>query len=172
MGIVVLAGALLACCRGLHDDPVEVTTWDAAPSWSNAGDRLTFASLGDPQDSVPVMGLYAVDTTGENRVLLSPGGSHSTWLPGDTAIIFMKTNFKLYYLNLNTMAESLLCDCGFARFPEMSPDGRYLLISRHKVYRYDMVTDSEIVLFSPGLQARYDWSPDGSTIIIGDFLQT
>lgn len=211
MGILLLVAVLLAYCRGPGDDPIEITTWDAAPSWSNAGDRLTFASLGDPQDSVPIMGLYIVDTTGDNRVLLAPGGSHSTWLPGDTAIIYMKIDFKLYYLNLNTMQESLLCDCGFARFPEMSPDGkslyyedrgvannwatsiyrmdlatgdtthivggsypsvspdsRYLLIYRHKVYRYDMVADSEIVIFSPGLQAKYDWSPDGTTILVAD----
>jgi Tol biopolymer transport system component len=214
MGFIFIIALFVACYRGPTDEPVEVTTWDAGPSWSHGGDRLTFASYGDLQDSIPIIGLYIVDTTGENRVLLSPGGSYSTWLPGDTAIIFMKIDFKLYYLNLTTMQESLLCDCIDSRFPEMSPDGksvyyedqgvannwatsiyrmdlttgdtthivggsfpsvspdeRHLLLYRHNVYRYDMLTDSEIVVFSPGLQAHYDWSPDGKEILVGDPIE-
>ena len=206
MGILLLVAALLACIY----PPVEVTTWDAVPSWSNAGDRLTFASRGSG-DSI-LLGLYIVDTTGENRVLLSPGGSHSTWLPGDTAVVFIK-NVRLYYLNLNTMQESLLCDCRYSRFPEMSPDGksvyyeapgvannwatsiykmglstgdtthivggsfpslspdsRYLLIRRHQVYRYDLTTDSQIVIYGTGKE--YDWSPDGTKILIGNFKES
>jgi Tol biopolymer transport system component len=213
MGFIFIIALFAACYRGPTDEPVEVTTWDAVPSWSHGGDRLTLASYGDLQDSIPIIGLYIVDTTGENRVLLSPGGSYSTWLPGDTAIIFMKIDFKLYYLNLTTMQESLLCDCIDSRFPEMSPDGksvyyedqgvannwatsiyrmdlatgdtthivggtfpsispdgRYLLISRHKVYRYDLVTDSEIVIFSLALAAHYDWSPDGQNVLIGNVI--
>jgi hypothetical protein len=34
-----------------------------------------------------------------------------------------------------------------------------------------MVTDSEITVFSPGFQAKYDWSPDGQTILVADPLE-
>ena len=147
MGIVVLAGVLAGYCRGPGDEPIKITSWDAAPSWSNAGDRLTFTGPGD-KDSIFTYVLYMIDTTGEGRTLLSIGGSYSTWLPGDTAIIFMKVNFKLYYLNLNTMQESLLCDCAFARFPEMDIDGKSLYYEDRgvannwatSIYRMDLAT--------------------------------
>jgi hypothetical protein len=89
-----------------------------------------------------------VDTSGENRKLLAVGGRSSVWLPGDTAIIFDKLDYKLYYLDLKTMQESLLCDCTDARFVEMSPDGKSIYYEDQgvadgwatSIYRMDLAT--------------------------------
>ncbi|HWR83289.1 MAG TPA: hypothetical protein VN285_08300 [Candidatus Deferrimicrobium sp.] len=211
--LFLVSVCLLCCLRQPTDEPpVNYTYWDVAPAWSNAGDRIAFSGPGF-RDSIFTWVLYMVDTNGADRTLLSVGGAYPTWVPGDTAIIFHKPDFKLYYLNLTTMQESLLCDCVDARFAEMAVDGktfyyedygvannwatsiyrmdlttgdtthivggtfpsvsssgRYLLLSRHKVYRYDLVTDSEIVVFSPGDAALYDWSPDGNEVLVGNPL--
>ncbi len=93
-------------------DPKYLTDWEALPAWSNAGDRIAFASVG-LGDTLRLIGLYVVDTNGNNLQVLASGGRQAAWLHGDTAIVFHKVDFKLYYLNLGTMEESLLCDCGF-----------------------------------------------------------
>ena len=208
--IIGLVIVMLGC--SFKRDPIIDTHWDFAPSWSNAGDKITFTRPGI-EDSIFAEVLYLIDTTGTEITPLTIGGMYATWLPGDSEIVFFKGNFKLYYMNLNTMQELLLCDCSFARFPDydinnnllyyedqgvshnwatsiykmdlttgdtthivggsfpqLSPDGRYLLISRHQVYRYDLITDSNIVVFNYGNE--YDWSPDGSKILIGNFTKT
>lgn len=209
--ILVLAATLVSCF-GCGTDPEQpITDWDNGPAWSNAGDRLTFYSPGYA-DSIYTSALYVVDTNGENRRLLAAGGLDATWLPGDTEIIFFRVDFRLYYLNLVNMQESLVCDCADARFPEvtadgrhlyyedagvadnwatstyrmdlatgdtthivgggtprLSPDERYLLVNRDHVYRHDIITDSEVVVFHTGID--YDWSPEGDTILVGRFYE-
>lgn len=217
VGSCILAAVLLAGCQELppggggDDPPIEITDWEALPAWSNAGDRITFASPG-VGDSNHVLGLYVVDTNGNNLRLLSPGGAGSVWLPGDTALVFHKIDFNLYYLHLGAMEESLICDCLDARFPEMettgnsllyedqgvsdnwatsvyrmnlltgdtthivggsypslSPDGRYLLVRRQGVFRYDLQSGSHVKVYPYG--RMYDWSPDGGTILVDDFIE-
>jgi Tol biopolymer transport system component len=122
--VTLILLSLLRCDCGTSPELV-ITDWDRAPSWSNRGDRLTFSSPGYG-DSINTVALYVIDTNGQNRQLLAAGGLSSTWLPGDTAIVFFRPDFKLFYLSLVTMQESLLCDCSDARFPEVESTGRYL----------------------------------------------
>ena len=202
----------LACCP-TKPDPV-ITLWDLAPSWSNTGDRITYTTLGD-KDSIFTYVLYVIDTNGENQTLLTVGAAYATWLPGDTAIIYHGIDFKLYYMNLSTMQESLLCDCIDSRFPDidstgqwlyyedqgvannwatsiykmdlmtgdtthivggsyprLSPDEKKLLFwRRDTVFYYDLKSGIETKLYTPGFQAKYDWSPDGKEILIGNITR-
>ena len=142
--------SLLRCDCGTEPEPV-MTDWDKGPSWSNRGDRLTFYGPAY-RDSIHTVALYAIDTNGENRQLLAVEGLNSTWLPGDTAIIFFRPDFKLYYLNLANMQESLVCNCSFARFPVMDPDGRHLYYEDagaadgwgNSIYRMDLTTGDTV----------------------------
>ncbi len=146
------AVVLLACLPGGKEpEPPPVMSWDMAPSWSNAGDRIAYTSPGI-DDSIYSHVLYVIDTNGQNRTLLSVGGLHAAWLPGDTAMIYMKGDFKLYYLDLTTMQESLLCDFGFARFPDIDSTGRWLYYEDRgvannwatSIYRMDLTTGDTV----------------------------
>ncbi|MEJ2722957.1 MAG: hypothetical protein P8181_17745 [bacterium] len=206
--------AVPACDRPGTDPEPEYLRLDDTPRWSNAGDRLVFYAPGY-RDSIPGPVLYVVDTTGENLHKVAVGGAIGIWLPGDTQLVVMGVDFKLYTLDLRKDSLSLLCDCAFARFPELDPTGRYLyyedagvangwatsifrmdlttrdtthivggsypvispdgnrlLFERSNLLNcYDLTSDSEWVVFSPGFQAHSDWSPDGSEIIVGNVLR-
>lgn len=114
-----------ACNRHGPDPEPEKIRLDDGPRWSNAGDRLSFHAPGY-RDSIPTTVLYVVDTTGANLHRVVTGGVLGIWLPGDTQMVVMGYDFKLYLLDLLGDSLSFICDCTDARFPELDPTGRYL----------------------------------------------
>ncbi len=189
------AVVLLACLPGGKEpEPPPVMSWDMAPSWSNAGDRIAYTSPGI-DDSIYSHVLYVIDTNGQNRTLLSVGGLHAAWLPGDTAMIYMKGDFKLYYLDLTTMQESLLCDFGFARFPDIDSTGRWLYYEDRgvannwatSIYRMDLTTgdtvhivggtqprlshDQRYLLYTRQEVYKYDLTADSETALFSPGFQ-
>lgn len=122
--LTIIIAATLACDplgRDRETDPYHgVTVFDDTPRWSWSGDRIAFMAPGI-RDSIPAYLIYVVDTTGGNLHWVAAGAAMAVWLPGDSELVVMGTDFKLYRLNLNNNAVNVICDCAFARFPDLDP---------------------------------------------------
>lgn len=171
-GIVICIVGLivLACLPDPKDDPPVFTDWDYSPQWSNQGDRISFSGPAS-KDAAGNRWLFVIDTNGRNRTPISQNGLASTWLPGDTALIFFKDDFRLYYVNLTTMQESLLCNCSFARYPDMDPNGTHVFYEEagvsdnwgNSVYRKDLSSGDTSYIVGGSFPSV---APDGKYLLV------
>jgi len=174
-GVFVLAAAMLvslACDDPIHFGPEtepQYLTFDDYPRWSHSGDRIAFMAPGT-RDSVAGYKIYVVDTTGENLHSVVRGGVAAVWLPGDSQLVVMGGDFKLYLLNLRSGSLSSLCDCVDARFPEVDPTGTYLYYEdagvadgwATSIYRMDLATSDTTHIIGGSHPII---SPDGNRIL-------
>jgi hypothetical protein len=174
-GVAVLfcLGVLLTLFGGCDcDNPTKVLPipsdyyYDDNPTWSRAGDRVTFSRATDSTGTW----LLVTDTVGGEPQKLAPGSSQAQWLPGDSEFIFF-SGFKLYKMHLPTMQISTVCDCEDARFPELDPTGRYLYYEDQgaangwstSIYRMDLQTGDTVHIVGGGFPAV---SPDGLYLLV------
>ena len=163
VSIALVAVGLTGCsCEDPSgpDPDLYPEAWDYMPRWSWAGDRIVFSSPA-VVDSVFTQHLFIVDTTGENRYPVLGGAVMAVWLPGDTELVAMGKDFKLYRLNLNTHQLTNLCDCVDSRHLELDPSGRYLY--------YEDAGDADG--WAPSVY-RMDLTPGDTTNIIGGSFPT
>ena len=164
--VVALAVVFMMSCDGLFrpSDPI-VETWDFEPRWSWSGDKIAYTSRGIV-DSMFARHVFIIDTTGENRRPVLGNAVMAVWLPGDSELVVMSLDFKLWRFNLNTQSLTRLCDCLDARFLEVDPSGQYLYYEdagvangwATSIYRMDLATGDTTHIIGGSFP---NLSPDG-----------
>ncbi|HPM37398.1 MAG TPA: hypothetical protein PK186_07560 [candidate division Zixibacteria bacterium] len=167
---MILASAVACNDPVIGPDPeIYPESWDLPPHWSWAGDKIVYASPGLP-DSIPDYLLFIIDTTGENRHPVVAGAIDGVFLPGDTQLVIMGADFKLYVLDLNTSSLQLLVDHAFSRFPDIDPDRGYLYYEdagvangwATSIYRMDLATGDTTHIIGGSFPVL---SPDGRQLL-------
>lgn len=169
-------------------------SFDAAPSWSPAGDRIVYASdLSDPdrpacQEKVTcTRDIFVINADGSGWVQLTsdPGNDwQPDWSPDGSAIVFIRDGGDIFAGDIYSMSAdgtnvTPLTDTAEGEsHPRWSPDGTQIAFVRgsgNAFSLYVMAEDgSNARLLASGLEGShsvepdlfqdFSWSPDGASI--------
>ncbi|MFI5253347.1 MAG: hypothetical protein ACHQQQ_13055 [Bacteroidota bacterium] len=135
------------------------------PSWSPDGRRIAYYHENYNHDSSYPSGLYLIDTSGANRVLLIEGfAGLPHWSPDGKWIVF---SYDGLVCLIKPNGDSLLGVVG-GDFPRWSPDGNKIVYTRSGtpdtvgIWIFDLKGGTRHRL---GYGGYPDWSPDGTKFI-------
>jgi Tol biopolymer transport system component len=167
--LIISVAGLLSGCRDDNfisppDDnylPDDYT----GPSWSPDGKRIAYYHENYEHDSTYPSGLYLIDTSGANRVMLVPGFANAPhWSPDGAWIVF--SNDGLICV-IKPNGDSLI-DLVGGDFPRWSPDGENIAYGMSGtqdtvgLWMFDLRHGTKHRI---GYGGDVDWSPDGTKFV-------
>ncbi len=156
----------------LTDNPA----YDAFPSWSPDGKKITFASSRDGN-----MNIYVMNADGSEQTRLTNNSAPDlmpSWSPDGKKIAFQTTrdgNFEVYIMNADGSKQTRLTNNpAFDCMPSWSPDGKKIAFSSERDGHTDLYVKTDVYVMNTdgSKQTRLtnnsamcsSWSPDGKKI--------
>jgi Tol biopolymer transport system component len=188
LGVMALAGALLACGDSMSPPPPGNGHYDCIPgnnpfdypmhhqhpSWSTRG-PIAFEDLGIVfvdssgvyNNDSSLTGLWVIDPTSRNRHRVVSFGRTPTWSPDGTTIMF--SIGQLFTVKVDGSQLTQITFSGAHHFPSWSPTGTWITFDDVQdvwVMREDGSEPRNIGDVSGPQGSRMpSWSPDGSKIV-------